>query len=329
MAKLDLKDRKILYELDVNSRETLKTIGKKVQLSQQAVENRINKMIRNGIINSFQAIIAYHKLGYTTYIIYLRFQNTSSEKENKIIAKLKTNPNIIAVWRCEGIYDLLLAIQSKNVFELNSIITKINNQFGEFIRNYDIVINVGAEHYPRNYLINKKALVQKPFKTGGKEAAAKLDKKDSLILEALIKNPRIGFMDLASHLNLTVDIVRYRFKKLKEKQILQGFSVVLNHRNFRHLNFRILFKLKNITEQIKREIFTFANINPHIKMATKSFGTYELALDIEAETDEQLREVLSMFRNKFNEFIHHYDALNIYSVEKYVTFVSSVQAPLV
>jgi len=317
---LDIKDKKILYELDLNSRETLKSIGKKVQLSQQAVEKRINKMIKNGVINSFQTIIAYHKLGYTTYIIYLRFQNTSLEKENEIITKLKANSNIIAIWRCEGIYDLLLAIQSKNIFELNDIIAKINNQFGNFIRNHDIVTNVGAEHYPRNYLINAK-LVKKPFKTGGKETVIKLDKKDSLILKKLIENPRINFIELASNLGLTVDIVRYRFKKLKEKQILQGFSIVLNHRNFGHYNFRILFKLKNITESVKKKIFTFANFNPNIKMVTKSFGTYELALDIEAETREQLREILSRFRNKFNEFIHHYDILDIYSIEKYVTFV--------
>ena len=78
---LDLKDKKILYELDVNSSATMKKIGKNVQLSQQSVEKRINKMIQNKVINSFQTIIAYHKLGYTVYTLYLRFQNTTIEKE--------------------------------------------------------------------------------------------------------------------------------------------------------------------------------------------------------------------------------------------------------
>lgn len=319
--ELDIKDKKILYELDFNSRETLKNIGKKIRLSQQAIENRINNMIKNNIINSFQTIIAYHKLRYTTYILYLNFQNTTLQKEKEIINKLKLNNNIIAIWKCEGIYDLLLAIQSKNIFELNNIINKINNQFGEFIRNYDIVTNVGAEHYTRDYLLNKKRIKKKLLITGGQEKIIKLDKKDSLILKELIKNPRINFVNLAKKLNLTIDIVRYRFKKLKENKIIQGFSVILNHRNFNYINSRILFKLKNITEDIRKEIFNFTSMNSNIKMATKSFGVYELALDIETETNEQLREILSKFRNKFNEYIHHYEILNVYSIEKYITYL--------
>ena len=54
-------------------------------------------------------------------------------------------------------------------------------------------------------------------------------------------------------------------------------------------------------------------------MTTQSFGAYELSLDVETETHEQLREILSKFRNKFNDYIHHYDILNIYSIEKYNT----------
>ncbi|HLC80671.1 winged helix-turn-helix transcriptional regulator [Candidatus Woesearchaeota archaeon] len=41
--KLDLKDKKILYELDLNSRATLNEISKKVGLSKQVVDYRVTK----------------------------------------------------------------------------------------------------------------------------------------------------------------------------------------------------------------------------------------------------------------------------------------------
>ena len=51
--KLDLKDKKILYELDRNSRQSNKQIAKKVGLSEQVVGNRIRRLQEWGIIEYF------------------------------------------------------------------------------------------------------------------------------------------------------------------------------------------------------------------------------------------------------------------------------------
>ncbi len=319
---MDKIDKKILFELDNNCRQTLKDIGGKVRLSQQAVEKRINKMIDKGIVNSFQTIIAYQLLGYTTYIIYLRLQGTSIEIEEKIIEKLKLKENIIALWRCEGIYDLMLGIQAKDVFELNKIIIDLNNNLGKFIQNYEIVTNVGAEHYARYYLIDKKGK-GKLFLTGGESNISKLDKEDLIILKKLISKPRINFVELASETKLTLDIVRYRFRKLLNKNILQGFSIVLNPRKSGFLHYRILFKLKNIDKSTQNKIFDFAHSMDNIRMITKSFGVCELTLDIEVENADQLRAILTDFRNKFKDHIYHYDILNIYAIDKYITLAVS------
>jgi DNA-binding Lrp family transcriptional regulator len=48
MEKLDLKDRKILYELDCDSRQSFRAIGRKVGLSKDVVVNRVkNNMLTN------------------------------------------------------------------------------------------------------------------------------------------------------------------------------------------------------------------------------------------------------------------------------------------
>ena len=44
MTKFDLKDRKILFELDTNSRQSFHEIAKKVGLSKDSVIYRINKL---------------------------------------------------------------------------------------------------------------------------------------------------------------------------------------------------------------------------------------------------------------------------------------------
>jgi DNA-binding Lrp family transcriptional regulator len=43
MQNLDLKDKKILYELDFNARQSNASIGKKVGLSKDIVNRRVKK----------------------------------------------------------------------------------------------------------------------------------------------------------------------------------------------------------------------------------------------------------------------------------------------
>ena len=64
---LDLKDRKILYELDINARQTDKEIAKKVGLSREAVRYRIDKLLKDGYINYFITILNSMKLGFEWY----------------------------------------------------------------------------------------------------------------------------------------------------------------------------------------------------------------------------------------------------------------------
>lgn len=322
MFKLNLKDKRLLYELDLNSRQSYTELGKKIKLSPQAVEQRIKKLIKNKIIKFFLTIISYQKFGYTFYSIYTTFQNTTPEKENEIINELKKDPNIIVLWKCEGKYDLFIGPLAKSVFELNNILNKINNKFGNYLRDYDIVTHIGAKYYGRSYLINKKRKGEiSKIITGGEEEQLKLDRVDKKIIKCLIENPRISFINMISKLGLSLDIIRYRYKKLKERKILQGFSIVLDNEKIGYPHFRILFKLKNISENKLKEIYNFVNLCSNIKIATKCFGNYEFTLDIEVENNEKLRKIFSEFRNKFSDIIHHYDILRIYSIEKFVTMV--------
>ena len=44
--KLDLKDKKILFELDKNSRIPLSKLAKKIRLSKEVVFHRLNNLIK-------------------------------------------------------------------------------------------------------------------------------------------------------------------------------------------------------------------------------------------------------------------------------------------
>jgi Lrp/AsnC family transcriptional regulator for asnA, asnC and gidA len=87
MEKLDLKDRKILYHLDIDSRQSFASIGKKVGLHKDSVADRVKKLIEKGIIRGFFTVIDYSKIGLNAYRFYFSFLN--------ITPKLKKDGMII------------------------------------------------------------------------------------------------------------------------------------------------------------------------------------------------------------------------------------------
>ena len=79
MEKLDLKDRKILYHLDFDSRQSFRSIGKKVGLSKDVVISRINKLQEKEIIISYITEYDYLRLGLTALRFYFKFQYVTPE----------------------------------------------------------------------------------------------------------------------------------------------------------------------------------------------------------------------------------------------------------
>ena len=85
MENVDLKDRRILYELDKNSRESFTQIGKKVGLHKNVVNYRIKRMQDKGIITNFYTVIDTFKLGYNSLRFYIVYQNITPTIREEII----------------------------------------------------------------------------------------------------------------------------------------------------------------------------------------------------------------------------------------------------
>src|SRR4030042_5654237 len=97
MVKIDLKDRKILYELDSNCRQSNTQIGKKVGLKKDVVAYRIKRMQDEEVIKNFWTAINTFKLGYQVFRIYINFQYVSSHIKEKIIQHFVNYKNVWAV----------------------------------------------------------------------------------------------------------------------------------------------------------------------------------------------------------------------------------------
>src|SRR3989338_1819856 len=123
--ELDVKDRKIMYHLDFNARMPLSQLAKKIGLSKQVTKLRLDHLQQKGIIQGFYTDINPAKIGYDIFLIYLKFQKLSLQKEKEFIAHLSGQEKVGVNASLQGKWDHTIGIWAENIYDFKDTYTKI------------------------------------------------------------------------------------------------------------------------------------------------------------------------------------------------------------
>ncbi len=326
MERLDLKDKKILYELDLNARQTDKKIAEKVGLSREATRYRIQKLIDEGYINYFITILNTMKLGFDWYRTFFKFQNVNLQKEKEIIDWLKEKASWIT--KVEGKWDLNTGIFCKNVYEFRDIINQFLVKFSEFIERYEVSIVTRMWHYHRDYLIEKKNKTSKAeimgFSLNKEYKIEKIDSMDYKILEVLLKNARMKTIDIARKINSTEMVVRYRIKNLIKNGIILGFRSFLNIKKLGYIYFKLHITLQDITSEKKDRIFSYIHNHPNTVYTTELVGGADIETEFQVKSNEEFYNYIEELRKTFGEIIRDYEFMQ-YTNEYKFTYLPEIK----
>ncbi len=109
---MDNIDRKILNILQQNDKTQYQRIAEQLDLGASTVHYRIKKLLKNGIITSFSAIIDPEKVGYnTSAVIGL---NVDPLKMHDIALQLTSYDEVQLVTTTSGDHDIIINILAKN-----------------------------------------------------------------------------------------------------------------------------------------------------------------------------------------------------------------------
>ena len=306
---LGIKDRKILYELDQNSRQSLSQIAKKTRISQQVISYRLKLYKEKGLITNFFAVINFTNLGYTSYRIMLRLSGATKEKYNEIINYFMKHPNVLWLNSCGGKYDFIVNIMAKNIIHFNQIFRDIRERFPEQIQNYDILTHLEVSYFGRDYLLKKEREI-KPIPYFGREfKLVKLDKTDLQILNILSEDARINAIEIGSKLKITGNTVVNRIKNLKKIGIIQAYTSLLHIDKINYSAYKLLIKFQNITEKKEKELINFIQQNVNIVGTIRLVGQWDFEIEIEIEDREKLHQIIMETRDKFKDIIKEFETL--------------------
>lgn len=148
-TSLDSIDEKIIKLLGDNARISIKDIASEVYLSSPAVTARIDRLVRQGIIEGFHVRLNPEALEYNIHA----FINLNLEPGQKkaFSAHLQNVENILSCYSVTGEYAMLMEVAFANTEELDSFVNKLQ-RFGK--TNTQIVFSTLLEQ--RNVPVNGK-----------------------------------------------------------------------------------------------------------------------------------------------------------------------------
>ncbi len=309
VEKIDLKDRRILYELDVNSKQSYSQIGRKVKLPKTVVIYRINSLIKRGILKNTYTFVNFTKLGFTQFKVYLKFHLINRQKEREIINYLVNKKKIVWVTACRGNWDIVITIIAKDIVEFDKIIKEIINSYGKFILDKDILIVSYSPMYPRKYFLPEKEKQEFLYMKEIKQE--KIDEIDEKILKILASNSRISILEVMDKLKLTRDLVSYRIKKLEKSGIILAYRSLIDLEKIGYHLYKIILRLQNFSEKEEAELISYCRANNNIIQYIRLVGNWDVEIEVEIENENKLYNIINEVRDQFSNIIKDYEVFHI------------------
>lgn len=307
---LDIKNRKIMFELDKNSRQNIIQLSKKAKIPRSIVEYRIKKLLNEGIITKFVTEVALGKLGYFTYKLYCQISGLSKKEEEDLFSDLMKNDDFIWIAKCEGRWDLLLASYVRNVTEFAKIKKNFLLKYGKFISDYAVTIIDEAYILERTHLLPNKRRESIELYIGGPEKADLTDKEKKL-LKIMANNANIRVLDLSKMLELNIRTVISMIKRLEQEGVIQGYTAFFNLNKIGYQFFKLCIYLKEPNQKRYDDLLRFCKNHENIIHLIESIGPWELELEIEVPSNREFQNLSNDIRNIFSDIVKKVESVII------------------
>ena len=293
-AKLDLKDRKILLELDMDARQGFSQIAKKVGLSKQGVEYKVRKLIADGVITGFYPIVNMPKLGYTYCRLTLVFENAPREKQEEIISYLTSDPRWFWVFTTQGAIDLLAVMWVKSLSEFYGAVNELLGRHGSYIREHGEQVATDVIHLQQRFLLGGGERKRIDIRETSKRVA--IDGLDMDILRALADNARMPLVEIASRVGESAKVVAYRIRRMERAGVIAGYRANLDTKKLEFIWYKIWMHAKKRPGELMRRIAT----NPYVSYIVEEVGLpEEIDFEIMVEKTEDLFDFVKELRDSF------------------------------
>jgi DNA-binding Lrp family transcriptional regulator len=303
MISIDVKDRKILYELDLDCRQSNTQIGKKVGLKKDVVSYRIKRMQDEGIIRNFWTAINTFNLGYSVFRIFIALQNAGAEKKNEIIQHFCNYKNAWAVISSRGELDLSVVLWVNDNYEFYRFWGKTLDLFEEFFAKKIISLYIETIDCKKTYLLTDQGKPgnREHYRIISSTNKVDIDQVDYQLLNELAINARCPFIELANTLRCSSQSIAYRMQNLMKKDIIKAFRVNIDYAKIGLQHHKVDIYLKEHKQ--RNAIVDFMKTKSYLQCLNVAIGWADIEPEFVIKDISEIDEIINEINVKFPDSI--------------------------
>jgi len=319
IVKVDSKDKKILYHLLNNCRQSFNSIGKKVGLSKDIVAYRVKRLEKEGVILNYRTNFKIGTFGLSVARFYYSLQLISPKLKQEIIDYFVQSKCTQYVFETEGCYDLEVGAFT----DLNSSDKYFLAFYDETQRRYRQYFDeqIGAifnkiENLGYGILLGEKG-VQPPTFASNPKRVVKIDDLDIKIMQMLAENARIPTIEIAKELNITVVTIKNRIKRLINANVITGFFIRVDWLELGYRGFFVQINLKDYN--MKNKIIDYVKKNPNLVNVIHTIGiNNDLDFGFGLNDVTKLHEIIKDLSAKFPDSIKNFKYYSLLKNHKWI-----------
>lgn len=323
MVKIDEIDRKILFALDQDARQSVNEIAKKLGMKRDTVAYRIRRLEEEQVIRGYYAVIDYAKLGYQFVRLYFRFQNAALAMEEEMIQYLTSMEGGMVVYRTEGDWDVAVGFLVHSLEEFDAGYRSFQARYRKFINTQDIAVFLEYVHYYRNYLIAPQAADYTLLSTG-RSVSTPFDDTDIKILQCIAGHANISLLALAQELNMTAMAIRYRIAQLEKKRIILGYRALIDTAKIGYAYYKVDLEIEDISKL--PQLRQWACQHPNIIYEDRTIGGSDFEFDAELPSHEAFYALIDEIKQRFPGILRSYRYYRAREIYKYRYFPGAENA---
>ena len=303
---LDKTDKKILFELEKNSRIAASSLAKKVKKSKEAVSYRINRLKENEILRSCTAIVDMSKLGYFTFRIYIKWQNITLAEKKEFYKQIGENNNVWTTTELHGKWDFAIFLGIKRdeyIEKFHKIWNNILKKYKAQIAESKIAIYAPIYNFNKRFFWDDKSQIIERISGEGK--IIEYDNLDEEIVTTFALDVRQSLSKVASKCNTSIETVRRRIIELEKKKVIVGYKIDLDLGKLGYQGYRVDFSLNNTDKN--NELFEYLKQNKYFYQINKSIGGADFETEIVVKDLVQLLEILEDVMIRFKDYVRSYE----------------------
>lgn len=312
---MDEIDRKILYEVAEEARESHNKLAKQVRVSREVFDYRLKKLEEKGIISAYQARISISNFIYGGYVLLIQALRLTKELEKNILDKLKGNGMTQYVGKVGGGFDFVVGFNVKDLNELSEYTDFINNVFGEhkskvimltMIKEIkDSFKSTFAKEQELNNFISMPQIKEKII----------IDDIDKKILSMLGKDCTVPSWKIAEAIgDITEVAIRKRIDKLIKNKIILDFRTMINLPKLGYQVHDLLIKTNPKSADVERKLQRAFTTDKKLTYSVKVIGEYDYFITVLSQNNIELNEYISNLRDNFPDLIIEINALPLFEI---------------